>query len=60
MVAVAITLGTNLPKLTAIVEDVFEDTGSMVLTLERVIPKLKTFMDDITEGMALVAQLITL
>ena len=60
MVAVVITLGTNLTEPTAIVEDVFEDTGSMVLTLEREMLKLKAFMADIKEGMRLASQLITL
>ena len=60
MVAVVITLVTNLTQLTAIVEDVFVDSGSMVLILEREMLKLKTFMAVIKEGMRLAAQLITL
>ena len=54
-----IALGRNLPKLTAIMEDIFEDMVYMVLPLEREMPKLKTVMEDISEGMELAAMLIT-
>ena len=51
MAAMGITLGWNLPKLTAIMEDIFEDMLAMVITLEREMPILAMIMDDILEDM---------
>merc|ERR1712212_83889 len=62
MAAMAITSERDLPKLTAIMEDILEDTdmAGMVTTLERDLPMLTAIMEDILEDTVMAAMVTIL